>query len=312
MLNKLEKALGYKFRDPELLRMALTHTSCANEIYQDPLRSYERLEFLGDSIVGFVTAEYLYRTFPKKLEGDLTRIRAELVCEKSLAAVAERLSLGEHLLLGNGEDQSGGRRRPSILCDVMEAVVAASYLDGGFAVASDIVTRLILPQLAEAEKTHDYKTELQELVQRKKSQQLSYELISETGPDHCKEFNVRVLLNGREVGTGSGTSKKRAEQAAGGAGHCAALPGTEIKRLDHRRQPMVPILFYSVRSRVERRMALASSVMHSSVATRNTAGMTMIHHASVSRAFSDRESMLPHETTSIGGRCRGSSASIPP
>ena len=112
MLNKLEKALGYKFRDPELLRMALTHTSCANEIYQDPLRSYERLEFLGDSIVGFVTAEYLYRTFPKKLEGDLTRIRAELVCEKSLAAVAERLSLGEHLLLGNGEDQSGGRRRP--------------------------------------------------------------------------------------------------------------------------------------------------------------------------------------------------------
>ena len=135
MLNKLEKALGYKFRDPELLRMALTHTSCANEIYQDPLRSYERLEFLGDSIVGFVTAEYLYRTFPKKLEGDLTRIRAELVCEKSLAAVAERLSLGEHLLLGNGEDQSGGRRRPSILCDVMEAVVAASYLDGGFAVA---------------------------------------------------------------------------------------------------------------------------------------------------------------------------------
>ena len=204
MLNKLEKALGYKFRDPELLRMALTHTSCANEIYQDPLRSYERLEFLGDSIVGFVTAEYLYRTFPKKLEGDLTRIRAELVCEKSLAAVAERLSLGEHLLLGNGEDQSGGRRRPSILCD----------LDGGFAVASDIVTRLILPQLAEAEKTHDYKTELQELVQRKKSQQLSYELISETGPDHCKEFNVRVLLNGREVGTGSGTSKKRAEQAA--------------------------------------------------------------------------------------------------
>mgnify|MGYP005767909445 CR=1 FL=1 len=203
MLNKLEKALGYKFRDPELLRMALTHTSCANEIYQDPLRSYERLEFLGDSIVGFVTAEYLYRTFPKKLEG-----------EKSLAAVAERLSLGEHLLLGNGEDQSGGRRRPRILCDGMEAVVAASYLDGGFAVASDIVTRLILPQLAEAEKTHDYKTELQELVQRKKSQQLSYELISETGPDHCKEFNVRVLLNGREVGTGSGTSKKRAEQAA--------------------------------------------------------------------------------------------------
>lgn len=194
--------------------MALTHTSCANEIYQDPLRSYERLEFLGDSIVGFVTAEYLYRTFPKKLEGDLTphprgtRLRKE-PCRRGGASLARRASAAR-----KRRGQSGGRRRPSILCDVMEAVVAASYLDGGFAVASDIVTRLILPQLAEAEKTHDYKTELQELVQRKKSQQLSYELISETGPDHCKEFNVRVLLNGREVGTGSGTSKKRAEQAA--------------------------------------------------------------------------------------------------
>ena len=214
MLNKLEKALGYKFRDPELLRMALTHTSCANEICQDPLRSYERLEFLGDSIVGFVTAEYLYRTFPKKLEGDLTRIRAELVCEKSLAAVAERLSLGEHLLLGNGEDQSGGRRRPSILCDVMEAVVAASYLDGGFAVASDIVTRLILPQLAEAEKTHDYKTELQELVQRRSGQVLHYELTGTSGPDHAKQFTFQVTLNGRELGQGTGRSKKEAEQSA--------------------------------------------------------------------------------------------------
>ena len=213
-MHALETRLGYSFHSPALLENALYHSSYANEHRGAGIGSNERLEFLGDAVLGFVTAEYLYRTFPKKLEGDLTRIRAELVCEKSLAAVAERLSLGEHLLLGNGEDQSGGRRRPSILCDVMEAVVAASYLDGGFAVASDIVTRLILPQLAEAEKTHDYKTELQELVQRKKSQQLSYELISETGPDHCKEFNVRVLLNGREVGTGSGTSKKRAEQAA--------------------------------------------------------------------------------------------------
>lgn len=176
--------------------------------------AYERLEFLGDSIVGFVTAEYLYRTFPKKLEGDLTRIRAELVCEKSLAAVAERLSLGEHLLLGNGEDQSGGRRRPSTSAMLWRPLWLPAIWTEALPWPADIVTRLILPQLAEAEKTHDYKTELQELVQRKKSQQLSYELISETGPDHCKEFNVRVLLNGREVGTGSGTSKKRAEQAA--------------------------------------------------------------------------------------------------
>ena len=214
MLNKLEAALGYSYRDKKLLQMALSHTSYANETYQNALRSYERLEFLGDSILGFVTADYLYRTFPTKLEGELTRIRAELVCEKSLAAVAEQLSLGEHLLLGNGEEQSGGRHRSSILCDVMESVIAAAYLDGGFEAARGIIRRLILPQLNEAEKTHDYKTELQELVQRKKEQHLSYELVSESGPDHCKEFSVRVLLNGVSVGEGTGTSKKRAEQAA--------------------------------------------------------------------------------------------------
>ena len=213
-MTALEERLGHSFRNRALLETAVTHSSYANENRASGIVCNERLEFLGDSVLGVTVADFLYRHFPDMPEGRMTRLRAELVCEKSLAAVAERLSLGEHLLLGNGEDQSGGRRRPSILCDVMEAVVAASYLDGGFAVASDIVTRLILPQLAEAEKTHDYKTELQELVQRKKSQQLSYELISETGPDHCKEFNVRVLLNGREVGTGSGTSKKRAEQAA--------------------------------------------------------------------------------------------------
>lgn len=214
MLSKLEKALGYRYHDQSLLRMALSHSSYANETFQDPLHSYERLEFLGDSILGFVTADYLYRTFPKKQEGELTRIRSELVCEKSLAAVAERLSLGEYLLLGNGEDQSGGRRRASILCDVMESLIAAAYLDGGFAAARGIIFRLILPHLVEAERTHDYKTELQELVQRKREQQLSYELISESGPDHCKEFQVQVLLNGSPVGRGAGTSKKRAEQAA--------------------------------------------------------------------------------------------------
>ena len=214
MYQRLERALGYHYRNAALLEQALSHTSYANEISKDALKSYERLEFLGDSILGFVTADYLYRRFPDKLEGELTRIRAELVCEKSLAAVAERLSLGEHLLLGNGEDQSGGRRRPSILCDVMEAVVAASYLDGGFAVASDIVTRLILPQLAEAEKTHDYKTELQELVQRKPDQTLRYEMTGSAGPDHARLFAFRVTLNGEPIGAGEGRSKKEAEQSA--------------------------------------------------------------------------------------------------
>ena len=197
-----------------MIRNALSHTSYANEMFKDALRSYERLEFLGDSILGFVTAEYLYRTFPTKLEGELTKIRAELVCEKYLAEVARQIHLGDYLLLGNGEEQGGGRDRASILCDVMEALIAAAYIDGGFAAAKSIITRLILPKLATVVNTHDYKTELQELVQRKREQILSYELIGEQGPDHCKEFSVRVLLNGDEVGRGIGTSKKRAEQAA--------------------------------------------------------------------------------------------------
>ena len=126
MLSKLEAALGYTYRDKELVRTALSHSSYANETYKDALRSYERLEFLGDSILGFVTADYLYHTFPTKLEGELTRIRAELVCEKNLAEVAEQLCLGQYLLLGNGEDQGGGRHRSGILCDVMESLIAAA------------------------------------------------------------------------------------------------------------------------------------------------------------------------------------------
>ncbi len=214
MLSKLEDALGYVFHDKELIRTALSHTSYANEVYKDTLRSYERLEFLGDSILGFATAEYLYHTFPTKLEGELTKIRAELVCEKNLAEVAHQINLGEYLLLGNGEEQGGGRNRASILCDVMEALIAAAFIDGGTQAAQGIVTRLIIPMLSKVLNTHDYKTELQELVQRKRDQVLLYELIGEQGPDHCKEFTVRVLLNGEEVGRGAGTSKKRAEQAA--------------------------------------------------------------------------------------------------
>ncbi len=214
MLNKLEDALGYRYKNKLLLQTALSHTSYANETYQDSLRSYERLEFLGDSILGFVAAEYLFRTFPTKHEGELTRIRAELVCEKNLAHVARQLDVGSELLLGHGEEQGGGRDRSSILCDVMESLIAAAYLDGGFDAARGIVERVILPKLTEVVKTHDYKTELQELVQRKKDQVLSYELTGESGPDHCKEFSVRVLLNGTPVGEGSGTSKKRAEQNA--------------------------------------------------------------------------------------------------
>lgn len=214
MLSKLEEALGYAYQDKDLLRIALSHTSYANEVYKDSLQSYERLEFMGDAILGFATAEYLYHLFPTKQEGELTKIRAELVCEKSLAEVAHQINLGDHLLLGNGEEQGGGRNRASILCDVMEALIAAAYIDGGVQAAKGIITRLIFPMLTKVINTHDYKTELQELVQRKRDQVLLYELVGEQGPDHCKEFTVRVLLNEEEVGRGVGTSKKRAEQAA--------------------------------------------------------------------------------------------------
>lgn len=214
MLSELERSIGYTYRDKNLLRTALSHSSYANEHYKDSLRSYERLEFLGDAILGFVTADFLYHRFPEKHEGELTRIRADLVCEKNLAAVAEEISLGDYLLLGVGEDSGGGRHRSGTLCDVMESLIAAAYLDGGFEVAKGIVMRLILQQMTEASKARDYKTELQELVQRKKDQMLQYELVSERGPDHCKEFVMRVLLNGQTVGQGSGTSKKRAEQEA--------------------------------------------------------------------------------------------------
>lgn len=216
MQSKLEKALGYTYRDKSLLRTALSHASYANEMYKDTLRSYERLEFLGDSVLGFITADYLYRTFPSKQEGELTRIRAELVCEKNLATVAHRLELGDALLLGNGESHGGGRDRSGILCDVMESLIAAAYLDGGFEAAKGIVMRHILPMLGEVIKTHDYKTEFQELVQQKRGQVVTYELVDERGPDHCKEFSVRVLVNGVPVGEGVGSSKKRAEQVAAG------------------------------------------------------------------------------------------------
>lgn len=215
MLKELEQALGYTFKDKNLLLNALTHSSHANEIYHNSLRSYERLEFLGDSILGFVVADYLYRNFPERPEGQLTRTRAELVCERSLAAVANKIRLGDYLLLGHGGEQDGSRQRESILCDVVESCIAATYLDGGFAPAKELIYRLVLNnnEIRNA-KDDDYKTQLQELIQRKRNQTLSYRLTGESGPDHAKEFAVEVLLNGESIGEGSGSSKKRAEQAA--------------------------------------------------------------------------------------------------
>lgn len=215
MLSELEKALGYTFRDRRLLENALAHSSYANEKWKNSLASNERLEFLGDSILGFVVAEYLYRKCSDHPEGDLTRMRADLVCEVSLAQVAAKLGLGKHLLLGHGEEQGGGRTRNSINADAVESVIAAAYLDGGFQAAKGIIDRLILTDVPKGKPRNcDYKTALQELVQRKKNQALAYTLLTESGPDHDKTFRVEVTLNGEVVGIGSGSSKKRAEQAA--------------------------------------------------------------------------------------------------
>ena len=226
MLTKLEQGLGYTFRNKALLENALTHSSYANENRERHLPDNERLEFLGDSILGFVVAEYLYRNFPDKPEGELTRIRADLVCERNLAEAAATVELGSYLLLGHGEEQGGGRKRDSIVSDAMESVIAASFMDGGFAAAKEIIDRLILSNIPKGRpRNFDYKTALQELVQRKKDQQLHYELVGESGPDHDKHFEVAVELNGRAVGRGVGSSKKRAEQAAAEAAIEALFPG---------------------------------------------------------------------------------------
>ena len=215
MISDLENAIGYRFKNISLLQNALTHSSYANERWHNSLMSNERLEFLGDSILGMTVADYLYRTFPDRPEGELTRMRADMVCEKTLAAVANRIGLGQHLLLGHGEEQGGGRSRSSILADAVESIIAACYLDGGFESAAAFIRSFILCDVP-VKQLHnvDYKTTLQELVQQKKNQVLSYVLAGESGPDHDKEFAVEVSLNGKVVGKGTGRSKKRAEQDA--------------------------------------------------------------------------------------------------
>lgn len=216
-LEHLQENLGYRFRDESLLRGALYHSSYANEHRNENIVSNERLEFLGDAVLGFVSAEFLYSRFPNAPEGELTRIRAALVREESLFEVAQALQLGECLMLGKGEESGGGRQRPSILADCTEAVFAAVYLDGGMDCARDLIHRVLLSKgditVAESRR-RDYKTELQELVQRKPHQVLRYELVGQSGPDHAKVFTVAVLLNGEPVGEGSGHSKKEAEQSS--------------------------------------------------------------------------------------------------
>ena len=225
MIKDLENAIGYRFKNISLLQNALSHSSYANERWHDSLKSNERLEFLGDSILGMVTAEYLYRNFPDRPEGDLTRMRADMVCERALAQVADRIGLGAHLLLGHGEETGGGRTRHSILADAVESVIAACFLDGGMEPARNFINTFVLTEVPVKKlRNTDYKTGLQELVQQKKNQVLTYSLVGESGPDHDKQFLVEVSLNGCVVGRGQGTSKKRAEQDAARAAMKALFP----------------------------------------------------------------------------------------
>ncbi len=218
----LQEAIGYRFRDAGLLHMALSHSSYANErrfgFKGNPhLRSNERLEFLGDAILNTVTADYIYREYPQMPEGDLTRLRASVVCEEALYAEAGKLKLAQYLMLGRGEDLSGGRTRPSILADAVEAIIGAIYLDGGWEPARAFIlsfTRDNCTRAAGHGQIHDYKTMLQEIVQKNHEETLTYRLAGTEGPDHEKSFTVELLLNSNIFSRGTGHSKKAAEQEA--------------------------------------------------------------------------------------------------
>lgn len=212
-MESLEKKLGYRFCRRALLEEALNHSSYANE-HRGGLGSNERLEFLGDSVLGVVVADYLFTTHPDMPEGELTRTRAALVCEGSLHEAAKSLDLGRYLRLGKGEDAGGGRKRPSILADATEAMLAAVYLDGGMEAVRPIIRWLILDKEQEKAADRDYKTALQELVQRTPGAAVSYALVRESGPDHCRSFEMEASVDGKVIGAGAGRTKKEAEQMA--------------------------------------------------------------------------------------------------
>jgi len=212
-MTDFEKVIGYEFKNPKLLISALTHSSYANE-HKREMQSNERLEFLGDSVLGIVTAEYLFNHY-SDAEGELTRLRAALVCENSLAGFARKINLGDEILLGKGEKQMGGNERPSILSDAFEAVIAAIYIDGGKQAAEKFIHSFIIPALSEHNhQFKDYKTLLQEFIQKNPGEKIDYVLVRERGPDHVKIFEVEVRLNSNVIGRGEGKSKKQAEQAA--------------------------------------------------------------------------------------------------
>ena len=213
-LKELQERIGYQFREERLLRQALTHSSYANEKHMKKLSDNERLEFLGDAVLEVTSSEFLYRNHPTLPEGDLTKFRASLVCEPTLAFCTKEMKLGDYLYLGKGEEQTGGRERKSILSDALEAVIGAIYLDGGFEAAKRFVERFILTDIEHKKLFFDSKTLLQEIVQAQYEEALHYELLGEEGPDHNKQFRVEARIGERAVGEGRGRTKKAAEQEA--------------------------------------------------------------------------------------------------
>lgn len=211
---QLEQKINYSFKNRQLLRQALTHSSCANEQKINKYEDYERLEFLGDAVLELISSDYIYREHPEMSEGKMTKYRSSIVCEPALAFCAREIGLESYILLGKGEEATGGRNRDSIISDVMEAVIGSIYLDSGINAAKEFIHRFVLSDLEHKQLFYDAKTILQEEVQKESSGTLHYELVHEDGPEHNKTFMVDVMINGVKVGRGTGHSKKAAEQQA--------------------------------------------------------------------------------------------------
>lgn len=213
-MKELQKRIGYRFRDQELLQSALMHSSYTNEKHLPKHKCNERLEFLGDAVLELVSSEFLFFEDRKRPEGELTRMRASMVCEPSLAFCAREIKLGDYLLLGKGEEATGGRQRDSVISDALEALIGAIYLDGGFANAKEFIRRFVLNDLEHKKLFYDSKTILQEIVQGNFTETISYRLVNEAGPDHNKTFTAKVYIGEQEYGEGVGRTKKAAEQEA--------------------------------------------------------------------------------------------------
>ena len=213
-LEKLQEVIGYRFKDPGLLTHALTHSSYANEKHWDKTRCNERLEFLGDAVLEVISSDFLFHTYESMPEGEMTKKRASLVCEPALAFCAREIDLGSFLLLGKGEEATGGRHRDSIVSDAMEATIGAIFLDGGFEPAKTFVLNYILNDIEHKQLFYDSKTILQELIQGETDEEIVYTILKEEGPDHDKSFWAQVSVGKKALGTGKGRTKKAAEQAA--------------------------------------------------------------------------------------------------